>query len=1011
MCADTPPEDPTDPDPNTVAAHVYLTEILTRVSTQRLHFSEGDEKGALDSLYELFGLARKVIADNAGCVEFSEKTVAFLNGEFRGFMAKWHRKRLEGELDTRDGAVEFRTALRGIQDEFRDFATVLHRMAYRTDLPVFPADRMTPGFPDAPLVYGIPKDDTIPKEAGDKDPKHIVDRINASETAAIEKRRALYETEAETTTQNPQVGNASKTDDKKTGDEPLELSDVSGLALSGGGIRSASFSLGVAQVLAENEKIMNSIDLMSTVSGGGFTGAFLARRIAESGTKEVANPEGPDTEAVKYLRKRANYLITGNTLKTIGLIFNLLAGMVLNWTAPAALIAVLVSMMHLVDVFEPPTLWVGLVALVFLGIAALTKARVSMSVEWIRDFGIWVCSLVAVGLLAIVLVDFDYVSLVMFSAVSVTLAFLAYAWLPYELGKLRPVVMWVFGLASVFLLGLIVVHWGYVQFVDMVENGGVGASVSIATIAAALPALSRVLPMLGKPWVRMIGNRIVMIIASIAVPVLALMFGYALYYLGTSKGIVVSDWAPDAKVTPGLFVLMCIAGVLVVTALIAAVLPALSRVLPMLDKPKVRGIANRIVMIIASILAPLLALMFGYALYYLGTSKGIVVSDLAPDAKVTPGLFVLMCIAGVLVATALAVININVTGPHWLYREQLAKSFVRLNEDGTLDVPLSDLDPDQRAPYLLLNAVVNLPNSEAIEMRERRGDFFVFSKNWCGSPVTGYRRTANWRRWYQQEIDLATAVATSGAAVAPHMALLSMSSARALLSFLNIRLGFWVRRPDVNQDGPEGTGGRPGAWMLLREMFGFGLDEHRQWLMLTDGAHLENSAIYELLRRRCKFIVAVDASAEAAGGFSTILTVVRHAAVDFGVRIHTDLKELRADPDTGMSRAHGVLCEIDYPAVDGKLEGKGLLLIIKLSMTGNESELINAYRHAYPAFPNVSTADQFFDEHQFEAFRELGVHAAKSLLKPALVGEGRDVDSVGDWLTRLYQRIPPERDG
>ena len=47
-----------------------------------------------------------------------------------------------------------------------------------------------------------------------------------------------------------------------------------GLALSGGGIRSATFSLGVLQRLAKN-KLLEKIDYLSTVSGGGYIGSSL----------------------------------------------------------------------------------------------------------------------------------------------------------------------------------------------------------------------------------------------------------------------------------------------------------------------------------------------------------------------------------------------------------------------------------------------------------------------------------------------------------------------------------------------------------------------------------------------------------------------------------------------------------------------------------------------------------------------------------------------------------------
>ena len=52
--------------------------------------------------------------------------------------------------------------------------------------------------------------------------------------------------------------------------------DVTGLALSGGGIRSATFNLGVLQALARG-RWLRRIDFLSTVSGGGYIGSFLGR--------------------------------------------------------------------------------------------------------------------------------------------------------------------------------------------------------------------------------------------------------------------------------------------------------------------------------------------------------------------------------------------------------------------------------------------------------------------------------------------------------------------------------------------------------------------------------------------------------------------------------------------------------------------------------------------------------------------------------------------------------------
>ena len=50
---------------------------------------------------------------------------------------------------------------------------------------------------------------------------------------------------------------------------------LSGLALSGGGIRSATFSLGVIQALVEKGKF-KFVDYISTVSGGGYIGSCVS---------------------------------------------------------------------------------------------------------------------------------------------------------------------------------------------------------------------------------------------------------------------------------------------------------------------------------------------------------------------------------------------------------------------------------------------------------------------------------------------------------------------------------------------------------------------------------------------------------------------------------------------------------------------------------------------------------------------------------------------------------------
>src|SRR5262245_23346080 len=58
------------------------------------------------------------------------------------------------------------------------------------------------------------------------------------------------------------------------------------LALSGGGIRSATFNLGVLQALAER-KLLTRLDYLSTVSGGGYIGSWFSALVER--TRKAGN--------------------------------------------------------------------------------------------------------------------------------------------------------------------------------------------------------------------------------------------------------------------------------------------------------------------------------------------------------------------------------------------------------------------------------------------------------------------------------------------------------------------------------------------------------------------------------------------------------------------------------------------------------------------------------------------------------------------------------------------------
>lgn len=344
-------------------------------------------------------------------------------------------------------------------------------------------------------------------------------------------------------------------------------------------------------------------------------------------------------------------------------------------------------------------------------------------------------------------------------------------------------------------------------------------------------------------------------------------------------------------------------------------------------------------------------------------------------------------------------IDLNAAGLHHYYRQRLARTFLKDHED----LQLANLDSTGTAdaPYHLLNTALNVPDSDHEELRGRRSDLFVLSRHWCGSAVTGWQPTTRLR----PPLTLATAMAVSAAAASPHMGALTRRRLAMPMSLLGWRLGHWLRWPG-NAPGWMENLLPPALDCLLREMTGWRMDEHQRWLNLSDGGHIENLGLYELLRRRCRYIIAIDAECDPKHHFGGLLNLVRMAAIDLGVHIEPDLTNLRLDQQ-GLTSTHFVMASINYPGEPVA----GLLLYVKSSMTGDESEYLRQYRHEHPTFPHESTAQQLFSEQQFEAYRALGEHIGNKLFAPALMAvadtSADPVRSIAPWLNELAQKLLP----
>lgn len=382
--------------------------------------------------------------------------------------------------------------------------------------------------------------------------------------------------------------------------------------------------------------------------------------------------------------------------------------------------------------------------------------------------------------------------------------------------------------------------------------------------------------------------------------------------------------------------------------------------------------------------------------------------------------------------------DFNRISPHYFYRDRLADTFLRTESGGgeksrtvrdDRELPLDWLHgrtaPPHKmgrkdivelaegygdraayeeedwalassgAPYHLVMCALNLAGSRDLARRDRKSDVFVFSRLFCGSSTTGYVPTHVYR---EGKTSLATAMAVSGAAVSSGMGYMTSFAQSFATTLFNLRLGVWMTNPRIYDNltvYPEHRGNPKGVRAFWKLRFGnpenlrfwplnlawemFGLTSAQKPVVnLSDGGHTgDNLGIYPLLQRRCALIVAADASADRNSMFEPLAEAIRQIYVDENIRIDIDLAPLRPDPKTGHSREHWARGTIHYPEVveaDGTRTpaSRGVLVYLKASITGTEPTAVESYRAKNPDFPHQSTGDQFFDDAQFEAYRELG---------------------------------------
>ncbi len=285
---------------------------------------------------------------------------------------------------------------------------------------------------------------------------------------------------------------------------------------------------------------------------------------------------------------------------------------------------------------------------------------------------------------------------------------------------------------------------------------------------------------------------------------------------------------------------------------------------------------------------------------------------------------------------------------------------------------------------------------------------FVFSPTRVGGPLVGSIPTAEYEqrltriRFFQRvwnkvnkkapstgrlrDISPLSAVSISGAAVSPSMGRMSKPAYRMLLAMLNLRLGVWLANPRLVST-LEPVDGDPATYKplvrptyLLRELFGQN-NLRRKFLYVSDGGHYENLGLVELLRRGCTTVYAIDASGDTPGSIRTLGQAVALARSELGIEfddIDPSMFVIKDAANPGIVVGDHAIIHYHFPSGGGD----GTLVYIKKALmkdTATPADLIS-YQEARPLFPYDSTADQFYDVEQFEAYRALGASVTRRAL-------------------------------
>jgi hypothetical protein len=331
-------------------------------------------------------------------------------------------------------------------------------------------------------------------------------------------------------------------------------------------------------------------------------------------------------------------------------------------------------------------------------------------------------------------------------------------------------------------------------------------------------------------------------------------------------------------------------------------------------------------------------------------------------------------------------------------------------------------------PLHVINMTLNLVGGKNLAWQNRQAESFTVSALHSGSYCVGYRDSRIYGRNKQtnSSITLGTAAAISGAAVSPNMGYYSSTFVTFLLALFNLRLGWWLGNPGKAGNGKWGfstydtAGPKLAARPLIAETLGLTSDSH-PYVYLSDGGHFENLGLYEMVLRRCRMIIVSDGSADPDFGLEGLGNAISKIRVDLGVPLEIDNifmlgrdqdQEQRpfGDKNPKFTDKYCAIGRVCYSCMDrtnpddDRKKYDGVFIYIKPFLSGTEPVDVYNYAKTHKSFPHEPTADQMYDEAQFESYRALGSHIMDKIFDqmPRVSG----IEDIFEWVEQKVGKVP-----